>query len=107
MGFSYRPGEPGMLILGFFERRWTTKHLHCLYADIQGDFRISRSVCSKIFGLIDGGLLTVIRMLGSVQAASQCIGCHSVKRGTLLGAFSYILLRTPATNEIVQASLEQ
>ena len=50
---------------------------------------------------------TEIRMLGSVRAASQCVGCHSVKRGTLLGAFSYILRRIPATKETVQASLEQ
>ncbi len=48
-----------------------------------------------------------IRMLGSVRAASQCVGCHSVKRGTLLGAFSYILRRIPATKENVQVSLEQ
>jgi len=50
---------------------------------------------------------TEIRMLGSVRAASQCVDCHSVKRGTLLGAFSYILHRVPATKENVQANLEQ
>ena len=48
-----------------------------------------------------------IRMLGSVRAASQCVGCHSVKRGKLLGAFSYILRRKPETKENVQATLSQ
>jgi len=36
----------------------------------------------------DGSL---IRMLGSLRAVKQCRQCHSVKRGTLLGAFSYRL----------------
>ncbi|MBS0202653.1 MAG: hypothetical protein JSS49_07105 [Planctomycetes bacterium] len=48
-----------------------------------------------------------IRMLGSVRAASQCVECHSVMRGTLLGAFSYVLHRLPAKKETAQASLEQ
>lgn len=34
-----------------------------------------------------------VRMLGSLRAASQCLDCHSVPRGTLLGAFSYVLTR--------------
>jgi hypothetical protein len=34
-----------------------------------------------------------IRMLGSVRAARQCLGCHDVNRGDLLGAFSYKLSR--------------
>jgi hypothetical protein len=34
-----------------------------------------------------------IRMLGSLRAAKQCLKCHSVERGTLLGAFSYDLRR--------------
>ena len=33
------------------------------------------------------------RMLGSLRAANQCLDCHSVDRGTLLGAFSYQLRR--------------
>jgi hypothetical protein len=32
-----------------------------------------------------------IRMLGSIRALKQCIKCHSVERGDLLGAFSYQL----------------
>jgi hypothetical protein len=36
-----------------------------------------------------------IRMLGSLRAAKQCLECHSVKEGELLGAFSYELLRQP------------
>jgi hypothetical protein len=32
-----------------------------------------------------------IRMLGSIRAAKACLKCHSVERGTLLGAFSYDL----------------
>jgi hypothetical protein len=32
-----------------------------------------------------------IRMLGSLRAVKQCMECHQVDRGTLLGAFSYRL----------------
>jgi hypothetical protein len=32
-----------------------------------------------------------VRMFGSLRAASQCLDCHSVQRGELLGAFSYVL----------------
>lgn len=36
------------------------------------------------------------RMLGSLRAASQCLECHNVQRGALLGAFTYVLRRGPA-----------
>jgi hypothetical protein len=36
----------------------------------------------------DGG---PYRMLGSLRAAKQCLDCHSVERGELLGAFSYVI----------------
>ena len=36
-----------------------------------------------------------IEMLGSVRAAASCTECHGVKRGELLGAFSYELIRVP------------
>ncbi len=39
---------------------------------------------------------TEIRMLGSLRAADVCLKCHEVKRGDLLGAFSYRLLPSPA-----------
>jgi hypothetical protein len=32
-----------------------------------------------------------MRMIGSLRAAKQCLRCHQVSRGTLLGAFSYKL----------------
>ncbi|MDZ4684822.1 MAG: hypothetical protein SH850_06990 [Planctomycetaceae bacterium] len=32
-----------------------------------------------------------IRVLGSLRAVRQCLDCHSVNRGTLLGAFTYRL----------------
>lgn len=32
-----------------------------------------------------------IRVLGSLRAIRQCLDCHSVERGTLLGAFTYRL----------------
>jgi hypothetical protein len=35
----------------------------------------------------------VYRMLGSLRAAKQCLDCHSVERGELLGAFTYVLRR--------------
>jgi hypothetical protein len=31
------------------------------------------------------------RMLGSLRAGQQCLECHAVQRGELLGAFSYVL----------------
>jgi hypothetical protein len=34
-----------------------------------------------------------MRMLGSLRAAQQCLRCHRVSRGDLLGAFSYKLVR--------------
>jgi hypothetical protein len=34
-----------------------------------------------------------MRMLGSLRAAKQCLRCHQVERGDLLGAFSYRLAR--------------
>ena len=36
-----------------------------------------------------------IQMLGSIRAVKQCLSCHSVERGELLGAFSYTLRRDP------------
>lgn len=36
---------------------------------------------------------TRIRMLGAIRASKQCLQCHQVERGTLLGAFSYELTR--------------
>jgi hypothetical protein len=47
--------------------------------------------------LRDGGNLETradgnrIRMLGAIRAARQCLNCHAVEHGTLLGAFSYEL----------------
>ena len=37
-----------------------------------------------------------IRMLGSLRAAKQCMECHQVDRGTLLGAFTYRLFSDAA-----------
>ena len=37
-----------------------------------------------------------VRMLGSLRAIKQCMDCHSVKRGQLLGAFSYEFVRSSA-----------
>ncbi len=36
-----------------------------------------------------------IRMVGSLRAGKQCLQCHEVKRGDLLGAFSWELQRQP------------
>lgn len=41
---------------------------------------------------IDGGP-TRIRMIGSLRATQQCLECHNAKRGHLLGALSYELVR--------------
>ncbi|HXT58425.1 MAG TPA: hypothetical protein VN699_07315 [Pirellulales bacterium] len=37
-----------------------------------------------------------VQMLGSIPALKQCLECHQVQRGELLGAFSYEFLRDPA-----------
>jgi hypothetical protein len=37
----------------------------------------------------------VIEMVGAIRAAKQCMACHEVPRGTLLGAFTYQLQRHP------------
>ena len=34
-------------------------------------------------------------MLGSLRATKECLQCHRVEHGALLGAFSYELLRDP------------
>jgi hypothetical protein len=36
-----------------------------------------------------------IHMLGAVRATRQCLDCHQVERGDLLGAFTYELWRSP------------
>lgn len=35
-----------------------------------------------------------IRMFGAIRATNQCLRCHAVERGELLGAFTYVLERT-------------
>ncbi len=40
------------------------------------------------------------RMLGSLRAARQCLDCHGVQRGDLLGAFSYSLRKNKTRVEI-------
>ena len=39
--------------------------------------------------------LNSIRMVGALRASKQCMKCHQVERGELLGAFSYELKRVP------------
>ncbi len=39
--------------------------------------------------------LNRIRMVGAVRANAACLECHTAKRGQLLGAFTYELLRDP------------
>jgi hypothetical protein len=40
-----------------------------------------------------------VKMVGSIRARQQCLGCHQTERGALLGAFSYDLAREPAKAE--------
>ncbi len=42
--------------------------------------------------------LNRLTMIGSVRATESCLKCHSVKKGHLLGAFSYDIVRTPPLN---------
>lgn len=46
--------------------------------------------------IVTTATLNEIRMLGAVRAAKQCMQCHDVARGELLGAFSYRMRRDPA-----------
>lgn len=39
--------------------------------------------------------LNQIEMVGAIRAVNQCLQCHEVQRGALLGAFSYSLFRDP------------
>jgi hypothetical protein len=43
--------------------------------------------------LVVGERTDELRMLGSLRAAKQCTECHAVRRGDLLGAFTYRLRR--------------
>jgi hypothetical protein len=47
----------------------------------------------------DSSNVNRIQMLGAIRAAKQCLNCHSVERGELLGAFSYVLERTVIVRE--------
>ena len=40
-----------------------------------------------------------IQMVGSIRAGKDCLDCHSVRRGALLGAFSYELQRVKPIRE--------
>jgi hypothetical protein len=42
-----------------------------------------------------------IEMVGAIRASKQCTECHDVPRGTLLGAFSYTLVRDPLISAAV------
>lgn len=44
-----------------------------------------------------------VRMLGSLRAIRQCLDCHTVDRGELLGAFSYELVRTAPHQAVAKA----
>lgn len=52
--------------------------------------------------VVDGGV-NKIRMLGSLRASKDCLQCHSVRRGELLGAFSYDIMRTRPVPEAKRA----
>mgnify|MGYP007059411085 CR=1 FL=1 len=47
----------------------------------------------------DAGEHGRVRMLGTLRATKECLDCHNVQRGTLLGAFSYVL-----SQEILEGS---
>jgi hypothetical protein len=46
--------------------------------------------------LVTEATVNRIRMLGALRASRQCLQCHNVQHGQLLGSFSYELLRDPA-----------
>ena len=56
--------------------------------------------------LIVRGNSANIRMVGSIRAAFQCLECHQVPRGTLLGAFSYRLSRLDSERSVEDNSAD-
>jgi len=54
---------------------------------------IPRLVESK--DLVARATINRIEMVGAIRVARQCLECHQVERGQLLGAFSYTLVRDP------------
>ncbi|MEZ6064514.1 MAG: hypothetical protein R3B90_02130 [Planctomycetaceae bacterium] len=48
-----------------------------------------------------------VRMLGSLRAIEQCLNCHSVPKGTLLGAFTYRLAQLPMPTSDPEATHEE
>jgi hypothetical protein len=61
-----------------------TRPLDAFESDALAKLRTDEDVIVKSEG-------TEYRMLGSLRAAKQCLDCHGVQRGELLGAFSYSL----------------
>lgn len=61
-----------------------TRHVDGFEADALGRLRTDEDVI--IESTADAN-----RMVGSLRAGKQCLQCHDVKRGELLGAFSYVL----------------
>lgn len=73
-----------------------TRPLDAVELSALAQLRLGRDVVS------DNDLNT-IRMLGSIRAEKSCLRCHNVRRGKLLGAFTYELHRVkpvqpPAAN---------
>lgn len=61
-----------------------TKFEHQAYSKLQaGEMLIARAAPTRV------------EMVGAIRAAKQCMQCHEVKRGTLLGAFTYVLTLGP------------
>jgi hypothetical protein len=50
--------------------------------------------------LVATATLNRIQMLGAIRASKQCLECHEVQRGDLLGAFSYELRRDPPVKPV-------
>jgi hypothetical protein len=49
--------------------------------------------------IVNQPALNRVEMLGAIRAAQQCLKCHQVERGDLLGAFSYVLERIQPIRE--------
>lgn len=69
-----------------------------------GDFE--RRALAKLFDgedVVTRASTNRIEMLGALRAHKQCMECHDVERGQVLGAFSYTLLRDPASPVSIEA----
>jgi hypothetical protein len=72
-----------------------TEAVHAKTRDLDGFEQLSLNSLQSGDELVADATLNRIQMVGAIRASKQCLECHDVQRGDLLGAFSYELRRDP------------